>query len=172
MLVFEQLKQAGNLDTAAEQSKAETSRNPELNADQTKFEPMARSPSNDKSCSTPSPPLSPQMVYTPPSPNSGSRRATFSSDSPPLSLSQSIPSSPTAEKPGVRFTNSRGSEAKNGRPAAYRLSSSTEFSTIDQKWGRLFDKDVNPTPRLGQFLRGLANHIVSFLIPLRYMTKS
>jgi hypothetical protein len=36
-----------------------------------------------------------------------------------------------------------------------------ELSTVDQKWGRLFDNEGNPTQRLGQFLRGLANHIVS-----------
>lgn len=35
-----------------------------------------------------------------------------------------------------------------------------ELSVIDQKWGRLFDEG-RPTERLGQFLRGLANHIVS-----------
>jgi hypothetical protein len=164
VLVVEQLKQAGNVDTTAEQSKAEASRNSELNADQPKSEPMARDPSNDVSCSTPSPPLSPQKVYTPPSPNSGQRRATFSSDSPPLSPLQSVPSSPTVEKPGVRFTNPRGNADKNGRSGVYRSSSKTEFSTIDQKWGRLFDRDRNPTQRLGQFLRGLANHIVSFPI--------
>ena len=35
-----------------------------------------------------------------------------------------------------------------------------ELSLVDQKWGRLFDKR-GPTKRLGQFLRGLANHMLS-----------
>ena len=89
------------------------------------------------------------------------------SESPPLSPVRSTPGSPTAEKPGVRFMNSRGPVDKeggrNGRTAAYRSSfSNTELSPIDLKWGMLFDGDLNPTPRLRQFLRGLANHIVSF----------
>lgn len=150
-----------------EHSKAETIRNFNSNVDQPKSEPMARAPSNDKSCSTPSPPPHEQRVYTPPSPNVGARRATISSESPPLSPVRSTPGSPTAEKPGVRFMNSRGPVDKdggrNGRTAAYRSSfSNTELSPIDLKWGMLFDGDLNPTPRLGQFLRGLANHIVSF----------
>jgi hypothetical protein len=37
---------------------------------------------------------------------------------------------------------------------------SIEFSVMDQKWGKLFDEGV-PTQRLGQFLRGLANQMVS-----------
>jgi hypothetical protein len=40
-----------------------------------------------------------------------------------------------------------------------------ELSTIDQKWGRLFDNDGQPTTRLGQFLRGLANHIIEDFKP-------
>ena len=152
-----------------EQSKAETSQNFESNADQLKSEPMARDPSNDKSCSTPSPPPSGERVYTPPSPNVGARRATISSDSPPLSPVRSPRDSPTVEKPGVRFMDSRGPVDKdggrNGRPAAHRSSfPNTEFSTVDLKWGRMFDGDLNPTPRLGQFLRGMANHIVSFAL--------
>ena len=156
-----------------EHSKAETIRNFDSNADQPKSEPMARAPSNDKSCSTPSPPPSEQRVYTPPSPNVGARRATTGSDSPPLSPVRSPQGSPTVEKLGVRFMNSRGPVDKdggrNGRPAVYRSSfSNTELSTIDLKWGRLFDGDLNPTPRLRQFLRGLANHIVSFALLYYY----
>jgi hypothetical protein len=152
-----------------EQSKAETIRNFESNADQPKSEPMERAPSNDKSCSTPSPPPFGERVYTPPSPNVGARRATISSDSPPLSPGRSPPGSPTVEKPGVRFMNSQGLVDKDGgrneRPTAYRSSfSNTELSTIDLKWGTLFDGDLNPTPRLRQFLRGLANHIVSIAL--------
>jgi len=149
-------------------SKAESIRNFDSN-DQPKSEPMARAPSNDKSCSTPSPPPPGERVYTPPSPDVGARRATISSDSPPLSPVRSSPGSPAVEKPSVRFMDSQDpvdkEEGRNGRPAAYRSSfSNTELSTIDLRWGMLFDGDLNPTPRLGQFLRGLANHIVSFAL--------
>lgn len=55
----------------------------------------------------------------------------------------------------MRFSSDRA------RPSgAPRTFSTVELSTIDQKWGRLFDSDEKPTQRLGQFLRGLANHIV------------
>jgi hypothetical protein len=39
--------------------------------------------------------------------------------------------------------------------------SDTMRSTIDEKWGLLFDTRGHPTPRLGQLLRGIANYIVS-----------
>ncbi|TVY20742.1 hypothetical protein LARI1_G001168 [Lachnellula arida] len=35
-----------------------------------------------------------------------------------------------------------------------------ELSTIDLKWGTLFSSEGIPTKRLGEFLRGLANHMV------------
>jgi len=47
-----------------------------------------------------------------------------------------------------------------------------ELSTIDQKWGRLFENDGKPTQRLGQFLRGLANHIVGIRQVFQMITKT
>jgi hypothetical protein len=65
--------------------------------------------------------------------------------------------SPSEKGSGVRFSNREPSI----RPAAVsRGFSGVELSTIDHKWGRLFDSEGNPTQRLGQFLRGLANHMV------------
>jgi hypothetical protein len=61
----------------------------------------------------------------------------------------------------VRSTDLSSPVDRSVRIAAYRPSSNTEFTTNDNKWGRLFDSDRNPTPRLGQFLRGLANQIVA-----------
>ena len=37
---------------------------------------------------------------------------------------------------------------------------SEEGTTLENIWGSLFDKDGEPTARLGQLLRGLAMHIV------------
>ena len=70
---------------------------------------------------------------------------------------RSPPTSPLDKPSGVRF-NDRGVPV---RPAMSRTFSQLELSTIDQKWGRLFENDGTPTKRLGEFLRGLANHIVS-----------
>jgi hypothetical protein len=65
------------------------------------------------------------------------------------------------EKPSVRFKRGAEEKDRSSRPTGSRTYSNLELSTIDQKWGTLFDRDRNPTPRLGQFLRGLANHVVS-----------
>lgn len=72
---------------------------------------------------------------------------------------RSPPGSPLDRPSGVRFSERN----LPNRPAGGRTYSTMELSTIDQKWGRLFDNEGIPTPRLGQFLRGLANHLVSFL---------
>ena len=73
---------------------------------------------------------------------------------------RSPPSSPLEKPSGVRFSD----RSMPTRQSAARSYSTTELSTIDQKWGRLFDSEGNPTQRLGQFLRGLANHIVGALL--------
>ncbi|KAH6667153.1 hypothetical protein B0J14DRAFT_183390 [Halenospora varia] len=39
-----------------------------------------------------------------------------------------------------------------------------ELSTVDQKWGLLFDKG-SPTERFGQFTRGIANYIKDVYVP-------
>ena len=65
--------------------------------------------------------------------------------------------SDTFEKPyGVRFSD----RIQFVRPPTGRLFSRVEPTTIDRKWGRLFDNGGRPTQRLGACLRGLANHIV------------
>lgn len=38
--------------------------------------------------------------------------------------------------------------------------STADLSILDQKWGALFDNDMEPTTRLGQVWRGIANYIV------------
>ena len=70
---------------------------------------------------------------------------------------KSPPVSPVEKPSGVRFTNR---EPKTRPAGGNRHFSSLELSTIDLKWGQLFENDGTPTLRLGQFLRGLANHIV------------
>ncbi|KAE9375394.1 hypothetical protein N431DRAFT_555828 [Stipitochalara longipes BDJ] len=102
---------------------------------------------SNKSSSTSSPP----PTHTPPSPTQFSKPAY--APPPPMA---SPPSSPL-DKPSVRFSDRR--------PGVARTYSTAELSTIDQKWGRLFDSEGTPTKRLGQFLRGLANHIIDDFPP-------
>jgi len=81
---------------------------------------------------------------------------------------RSPPGSPLERPSGVRFSD----RSLPTRPSAGRSYSTVELSTIDQKWGRLFDSDGNPTKRLGQFLRGLANHIVGHRVQSVHLTDS
>lgn len=63
-------------------------------------------------------------------------------------------------------TSTRGDDKRSSkRTQLGRTFSTAELSTIDQKWGTLFGADREPRPRLGQILRGLANHLVGFLNP-------
>lgn len=75
--------------------------------------------------------------------------------------------------PDSRFTSaplrrdSQGSSGSNGtstsRSRPHKLSNATddgERTTLEKIWQPLFDKTDTPTPRLGQFLRGLAKHII------------
>jgi hypothetical protein len=124
--------------------------------------PLQRQPSN-KSSSTSSPPPTARRVYTPPSPTQAQSQTPKPTTNivPPMEPVRepvrSPPSSPLDKPSGVRFSD----RTPAVRPPPGRTFSTMELSTIDQKWGRLFDNDGNPTQRLGQFLRGLANHIVS-----------
>lgn len=47
------------------------------------------------------------------------------------------------------------------RPKPVAQVSDDDFTTLEKVWQPLFGNDGNATPRLGQFLRGLALHIVS-----------
>ena len=58
-------------------------------------------------------------------------------------------------------------DGPNVRPQAARMTTDIEESPLDKTWGRLFDVDGRATPRLGQFLRGLANHIVC--VPVKWL---
>lgn len=145
-LVFEHLKQTGSID------------------DQPRASYMQREYSEKSNSTNQSPPPSDnRKVYTPPSPAS-TTKPSFSP--PPTEPMRSPPASPPLEKPSVRFNDRDRDRGYNDRPAqkVHRTYSTLELSTIDQKWGRLFDNESRPTERLGQFLRGLANHIVSLPI--------
>ncbi|KAH8599136.1 hypothetical protein B0O99DRAFT_683116 [Bisporella sp. PMI_857] len=124
--------------------------------------------SSTRSSSTSSPPPAARKVYTPPSPAQPTK-PTY----PPAPTVESYPSEPLkpqppspVEKPSnVRFSDQPQPQS---RPAGGpRTFSSLELSTIDQKWGRLFDSNGDPTQRLGQFLRGLANHMIAEFNPKR-----
>ena len=114
----------------------------------------------------------PSRVFTPPSPLKHSDYPDHTS--PSLSLSGYLPDgprsphehkpshfSPPRRSPSPHSCASDTSDKAHSRPKGpSRLSTSKEETTLERIWGQLFDEDSRPTTRLGQFLRGLAIHIV------------
>lgn len=133
-------------------------------------QPVPQSPSTASGTSS----NMPNRVFTPPSP---SKHSEYPSRTSPQSQSGYIPSddppSPRHEKvtqfnPGRSSSpHSQTSDSSDGpyvRPKGpARLSTSQEETPLEKIWGQLFDEDAHPTKRLGQFLRGLAVHIVRLI---------
>ncbi|MCJ1465330.1 hypothetical protein MMC07_003947 [Pseudocyphellaria aurata] len=126
-------------------------------------QPIPLSPST---ASAPSPPGQRNM-YTPPSPHKHQDHLRHESpeyrSAAPQDMSKSLD-----ELPKVHFKERRPSspysdsnESIYTRPKGpTRLSTGRDETTLERIWGQLFDEESNPTVRLGQFLRGLAVHII------------
>jgi hypothetical protein len=119
----------------------------------------------------------------------GSPSTSFASDStssnhhqqPLRPKSAPLQTSPPTSKarPSVRFSKSpiilnedEGPEPRHAvppRPASRSAIPSEPakqgptLSAVDLKWGRLFDERGDPTARLGQVLRGIANYLVGYI---------
>ena len=134
-------------------------------------QPIPISPSTAHS----SPPNPTRNVYTPPSPHKHPDYVIVGHhNSSPESTPYAQPPSPprqTFAQPDEQRSASRTSvsshhsESTNHvRPRGpTRLSTSKEETTLEKIWGQLFDEQGHATLRLGQFLRGLAIHLVSGL---------
>ncbi|KAF2872919.1 hypothetical protein BDV95DRAFT_360535 [Massariosphaeria phaeospora] len=101
-------------------------------------------------------------VYTPPSPRHPDY-SSYGSASPDPSPPDRLYDG-TDEKPTPRVERSipidipHDSTARSRPVPASRMSQ--DFSPIEKMWQHLFDAQGQPTPRLGQFLRGLAVHLI------------
>lgn len=108
--------------------------------------------------------IPPRDIYTPPSPKHTefSSRASPSPD--PLTrdpLLDGNHDTPTPRHPRgapVEIPN----ELPSARPAPAARMATDDYTPIEKMWQRLFDPDGQPLPRLGEFLRGLALHLVSY----------
>ncbi|KAF1993353.1 hypothetical protein P154DRAFT_527827 [Amniculicola lignicola CBS 123094] len=83
-----------------------------------------------------------------------------SGDTPTPRHERSIPMDIPYERPRPR-----------SRPAPVQRMS-TDFTPIEKMWQRLFDPQGQPTPRLGQFLRGLAVHLIDDYEPKKSLVIS
>ncbi|KAG8630017.1 hypothetical protein KVT40_001636 [Elsinoe batatas] len=114
---------------------------------------------------SPTSPASSQMPprYTPPSPNrheTSSRGS--SSPEPPHSEAGSYASKDTRASRRDSKSSMSGQEDMVGsrqRQRPVRVPSSVEETSLEKAWQPLFESG-KPTPRLGQFLRGLAKHLI------------
>ncbi|KAF2639305.1 hypothetical protein P280DRAFT_454540 [Massarina eburnea CBS 473.64] len=104
------------------------------------------------------PPFPPSSPYTPPSPK----------HSDPFSHGFTSPGTPSRNSM-YDSTDRRDStvpidipQVRTGRrPAPSRMPTEEAYTPIEKMWQRLFDpQGQQPTPRLGQFLRGLAIHLI------------
>lgn len=130
--------------------------------------PRPTSPSNHSGSS---PPMATRNVYTPPSPQRSSDDAAVvgspSYNKFPAQFPNHFPSGPRSSPPPEKRAQSPLSQAgevgeKESRPKGpSRLSTGKGETTLEKIWGQLFDEEGHPTVRLGQFLRGLAVHLVS-----------
>lgn len=155
--VINQLKNSGIQDSATPVPQARQFSPPPV-------QPVPLSPST---VSGSSPPMYSRNVYTPPSPH---KNPEYERHESPQSQSAVYPPPPQSppDKKMASFHNrrtssplSQASDTSHHRPRGpMRLSTGKEETTLERIWGQLFDEDSHPTVRLGQFLRGLAVHIV------------
>ncbi|KAF2760478.1 hypothetical protein EJ05DRAFT_286088 [Pseudovirgaria hyperparasitica] len=107
-------------------------------------------------------------VYTPPSPT---RQSDYSnaSDSPrQRSAFDGQDETPTPRLDRVHRTMSTTSQTSTDqskrdreRPViSQKVSPENEATPLENTWERLFEEDGTPTPRVNQFLRGLAQHLI------------
>ena len=95
---------------------------------------------------------SPTRVYTPPSPqkhNDVYDTSTGGTRGPPL-----------AERSRAESNLSTANDSNTRPRQPQREPTVEETTTLEKIWGKLFDDEGQPTARLGQFLRGLAIHLV------------
>lgn len=108
-------------------------------------------------------------VYTPPSPKHPDYSSHGSASPDPLAQDPMFDGA--GDTPTPRYERSAPVDipyegSRSRPPPAERMD--TDFTPIEKMWQRLFDQNGQPTPRLGQFLRGLAIHLVClFLLHIR-----
>ena len=114
--------------------------------------------------------------YTPPSPTRH-ETASYRSSSPEPQLSEPASYSSASDMPRAKRSSSnaspvRASDDTRPRPRQVRIPSAVEeTSTLEKIWQPLFQSG-QPTPRLSQFLRGLALHIIDDYEPRRSLVIS
>jgi hypothetical protein len=105
----------------------------------------------------------PRDVYTPPSPKPAEFGGNASPSPDPVRdpLLDGNYDTPTP-RTGRSATVDLPSERPSTRPPLAPRMVTEDYTPIEKMWQRLFDPEGRPLPRLGEFLRGLALHLVRF----------
>ncbi|KAJ4297585.1 hypothetical protein N0V90_005478 [Kalmusia sp. IMI 367209] len=114
-------------------------------------------------------------VYTPPSPKHADLSSHGSVSPDPLSrdpLFDGVGDTPTPRHEQSAPVDIPQQQTVPRPAAPLRMSTEGDFSPIEKRWQRLFDLQGQPTPRLGQFLRGLAIHLIDDYEPKKSLVIS
>ncbi|KAL6248065.1 hypothetical protein RBB50_005413 [Rhinocladiella similis] len=146
--------------------------------------PAPVSQADAASSATGSPPLDRATVYTPPTPHRTSEDAGMSRVSPqfapPLPPPPPPPPPPQSKEPALQSgsppiehrpvspfsqashqSNSDDNQERVNRPKGpKRVDTGGDATILERVWGTLFDEQGQATARLGQFLRGIAVHLI------------
>ncbi|KAL1999184.1 hypothetical protein VTN02DRAFT_4930 [Thermoascus thermophilus] len=127
----------------------------------------AHPPSSHPNSRSASASTSAQNVYPPPPrrtpSNQGYRSPPLQTKYPRTSPTPS--SAPGGERLGSPASHTSDQAQRDVKPKALSgVSTSSEMTTLERIWGKLFE-DGKPTPRLGQFLRGIAVHLIENYAP-------
>ncbi|KAF2689117.1 hypothetical protein K458DRAFT_427352 [Lentithecium fluviatile CBS 122367] len=119
--------------------------------------------------------LPPRNVYTPPSPKHVDLSSNVSASPDVLTrdpLFDGADDTPTPRhlrSPPVDTSHER---TRSRPPPAARMPTEETYTPIEKMWQRLFDQQGQPTARLGQFLRGLAVHLIEDYEPKKSLVIS
>lgn len=112
--------------------------------------------------------IPPRDVYTPPSP----KHADFPIQASPARDPFSRDLDGADDTPKPRYERSAPIDIPQDRlpvrPAPAARMATDDYTPIEKMWQRLFDADGQPLPRLGEFLRGLALHLVGLSVAPKY----
>lgn len=130
--------------------------------------------------STSSASVPPRDVYTPPSPKHTDSHSQPPPTADPLFRDPVLDGKDDTPTPqyGRSAPIDIPQERSSVRPAHAARMATDDYTPIEKMWQRLFDEDGYPLPRLGEFLRGLALHLIedyepkkSLVIPPAKMLK-
>ncbi|KAH7090255.1 hypothetical protein FB567DRAFT_437322 [Paraphoma chrysanthemicola] len=111
----------------------------------------------------------PRDVYTPPSPKHTEFSSQPSPSPDPLARDPLLDGNTDTPTPKQERTAPIDipTERPPVRPAPAARMATEDYTPIEKMWQRLFDQEGQPLPRLGEFLRGLALHLIEDYEPKR-----